>query len=38
MPVDQLWAYVFTANEEGQMVRWQAFLDAEAVRRDLGIA
>jgi ketosteroid isomerase-like protein len=38
MPVDQLWAYVFTGDEEGQTIRWQAFLDAEEAKRELGIA
>ena len=37
IPVDQLWAYVFTGDEEGQVIRWQAFFDADAARRDLGI-
>lgn len=37
MPVDQLWAYLFTSDDDGLTTRWQVYFDIDAARRELGI-
>jgi ketosteroid isomerase-like protein len=36
MPVDHHWAYLFEVRD-GLVVRWKAYLDADAARRELGV-
>lgn len=36
VPVSHRWGYLFTARE-GKLVRWQAIIDPDSARRELGI-
>jgi ketosteroid isomerase-like protein len=37
LPVEHRWAYLFELRD-GQLVHWRAYLDAEAAKRELGVA